>query len=358
MRRIRWNIITLCAILTSLGIVFLFSSSGIYAYLKFKDSYYFVKRQILFLIIGITLASLISFIDLRRIRSKSRLLLFLALMSLLLVLLFGHRVGGAKRWFKVFGFGLQPIEFTKIIYVLYLADFLERKRFYLHSLKLFFLPIILIAGLMMFLLLLQPDFGNVICIASLTIFMLYFGGVPLRYLFYLSMGALPLVLLTFWKLPYLKLRVLAFLNPWRYPKDIGFQLIQSYLAIGSGGLFGQGLGCSKQKLFFLPAAHTDFIFSIIAEEVGFVGAFGLLLVYFFLIWNFMRLVKEVKGLFEKLLLAGLAFVLCFQIVVNIGVCLGLLPTKGLPLPFISYGGSALVANLLMIGMALNLTRIR
>ena len=164
------------------------------------------------------------------------------------------------------------------------------------------------------------------------------------------------MLFAFWKLPYLKLRVLGFISPWQHHKSIGFQLIQSLIAIGSGEFIGHGLGLSRQKLFYLPQAHNDFIFSIIAEELGFFGAFLLILTYVILIWNFLKILSKIKGLFERLLLLGLTLSFSYQVVINLGVCLGLLPTKGLPLPFVSYGGSSLIANMILVALILNLSR--
>ncbi len=356
MQQLRWNIITLVVLLISAGVLFLYSASGIYSDIIYGDSFYFVKRQILFVFIGLLFSFWVFKLDLSRVFQKSRLLLLLSIFVLIAVLIFGIKAGGAKRWFRILKFGIQPVEFIKIAYIIYLADFLARKKFYFKNFRIICLPIYIIAAILMVLLLLQPDFGNAMFIAILTASILYFAGVPFKFLFYTILGAVPFVFFAFWKLPYLRLRVLGFISPWQHHKSIGFQLIQSLIAIGSGKFLGHGLGLSRQKLFYLPQAHNDFIFSIIAEEVGFFGTVLLLLTYIILIWNFLKLLSRIKGLFEKLLLLGLTLSFSYQIVINLGVCLGLLPTKGLPLPFISYGGSSLIANMILVALILNSSR--
>ncbi|MDP8234676.1 MAG: putative lipid II flippase FtsW [Candidatus Saelkia tenebricola] len=356
MQQLRWNIITLVVVLISAGVLFLYSASGVYSDLVYQDSFYFVKKQILFISIGFLLSLLVYKLDLNKVFQKSRLFLSLSIFALIAVLIFGVRAGGAKRWFRILEFGIQPIEFIKIVYIIYLAGFLTRKKFYFKNFKMICLPIYIIAAVLMSLLLLQPDFGNAMFIAILTASMLYFANVPFKFLFCTILGVVPFIVFAFWRLPYLRFRLLGFISPWQYHRGVGFQLIQSFIAIGSGKFLGQGLGLSRQKLFYLPQAHNDFIFSIIAEELGFLGASLLLLTYIILIWNFFKILSKIKRLFEKMLLLGLTLSFSYQIVINIGVCLGLLPTKGLPLPFISYGGSSLISNMIVIALILNLSK--
>ncbi|MDP8216401.1 MAG: putative lipid II flippase FtsW [Candidatus Kaelpia imicola] len=356
MQKLKWRVILLSFILISAGVIFLYSSSGIYSEMVFGDSFYYLKRQLLFIFLGLIAAIVAYKVDLNKVASHSRGLLFFGLAILLSVLFFGIRAGGAKRWFRLGGFGVQPIEFVRIIYIVYLAAFLERRRYLYKNFSRVCFPVYSITAILMLLLILQPDFGNAIFIALISISLLYFTGIPFKFLFYTLIGIIPFISIAFWKLPYLKLRVLGFLSPWRHSESIGFQLIQSFIAIGSGRLFGHGLGLSRQKLFYLPQAHNDFIFSIVAEELGFLGAFSLLLVYIFLIWNFISILSRIEGLFKRLLLTGLIISFSYQIVINVGVCLGLLPTKGLPLPFISYGGSSMIANMILIGLILNIAK--
>ncbi|MDD5614033.1 MAG: putative lipid II flippase FtsW [Candidatus Omnitrophica bacterium] len=356
MRKLRWNVVILTFLLLCIGVIFLYSSSGIYSELVFKDSLYYVKRQIMFIFIGLLAAFWSYTADLRKMTSKSRALILIAFILLILVLLFGARAGGAKRWFRLGSLGIQPVEFVKILFIFYLADFLAKKKNFYKNFKIICLPIYAIAGVFMVLLLLQPDFGNAMFIGFVGMSLLYFAGVPVKFLFYTALGAVPFITVAFIKVSYLKYRVLGFLCPWKYPESIGFQLIQSFIAIGSGRLLGQGLGLSRQKLFYLPQAHNDFIFSIIAEELGFFGAAALILVYVLLIWNFINILSNVKNLFERLFLTGLILSFSYQIIINLGVCLGLLPTKGLPLPFLSYGGSSLIANMMIVGIVLNISK--
>lgn len=356
MWKLRWNVVTLTILLIAFGILFLYSSSAIYADLVFKDQFHFVKRQLVFLMIGTFFFLIALKLDLKKLRRRSRAILFSSALLLVLVLIFGERVGGAKRWFGIYGFGIQPIEFVKIGYIFYLSDFLERRKFYDKNFKKIVLPPYLVLTLFMILLLLQPDFGSVIFVILLTISMLYFAGVASRFLFSSLLLALPFLAFALWRFEYVRLRLLGFLSPWEQREGVGFQLVQSYIAIGSGRIWGQGLGLSKQKLFYLPQAYNDFIFSIIAEECGFIGASLLIILYLILIFSFVKILSRVKGMFGKLFSLGLILSFSYQVAINLGVCLGLLPTKGLPLPFVSYGGSSLIASLIMVALILNISR--
>ncbi len=356
MQKLRWNIIILTILLISIGVLFLYSASGIYSEMIYNDSYYFVRKQFFFIFIGFIFSLIFFKLNLKKISSRSKEVVLFSLAILILVLFFGVRVGGAKRWFGIFGFGIQPVEFIKIGFIFYLADFLARKKFNYRNFKLICLPVYLTTGAFMMLLLLQPDFGSAIFIGLVSVSMLFFAGIPSKFLFFTALGAVPFVSFALWKFEYMRMRLLGFLSPWEHHKGIGFQLVQSFIAIGSGRFFGQGLGFSKQKLFYLPQAHNDFIFSIIAEELGFLGASLLLLLYVIIIWNFIKMLSKINGLFEKLFLTGLILSFAYQVVINLCVCLGLLPTKGLPLPFISYGGSSLIANMIIIALVLNISK--
>lgn len=356
MQKLNWRIIFLTAALVLVGLLVLYSASGIYAQFKYDDGFFYIKRQLLFVVIGVILAAGVYKLDLKKLRTRSRAVIVVALASLLGVLIFGKEAGGAKRWYHFLGFSFQPIEFVKLAYIFYIADFLERKRFQMYRFKKICLPVYLILAVFVILLLLQPDFGNSVFLLLLTISIFYFGGVPVRFLMTTAGAVLPFLILAFWKQEYIRRRILGFLFPWRYSRDVGFQLIQSYIAIGSGRLLGKGLGMSRQKLFYLPQAHNDFIFSIVAEELGFVGAVFLICLYFFLIWNFIKVLENLQGVFPRMFMTGLIFAFSYQVIINLGVCLGFLPTKGLPLPFLSYGGSSLVSNFVLIGLVLNLSK--
>ena len=295
------------AILVAFGVVMVYSSSAIYARETYGDAAYFLKRHLIYLALGVAGFFAELGIEEGRIRRWAKPFMMGVLLLLVGVLIpgIGHRVSGARRWFKLGGLSFQPSELAQLAIILYMADVLTRKRSLLR------------------------DFFQ--------------GGLP------------ALLVLT---KPYRMRRIAAYLNPWADPEGSGFQLIQSLVALGSGGLLGVGLGESRQKLFYLPAAHTDFIFAVIGEELGFVGAMGVLILFGALCWYGIRLALAAPDLFGMMTALGIVMLLALETLVNVGVATGAVPTKGLPLPFISYGGSALIVNLASIGVLLNVVRPR
>ncbi|MFH1857901.1 MAG: putative lipid II flippase FtsW, partial [Candidatus Omnitrophota bacterium] len=269
---------------------------------------------------------------------------------------FGKESGGANRWFRIGGFSFQPSEITKIILLIYMADFLSRKKHILHQFREGFLPALLVMALVVGLILLQPDFGTAMAIATVLLFMFFLAGVKIPQLGLTVACFIPVSVFYILLKPHAWRRIMAFLAPERDPQGIGFQIIQSFVALGSGGLFGVGLGQSKQKLFYLPASHTDFIFSIIGEELGLLGTLSVVVLFFLFTWSCYRILRKVQDGFGRLLGFGITAMITLEALVNIGVACGALPTKGLPLPFISYGGSALIANLIGVGFLLNISR--
>lgn len=356
MRKLRWKLLIISAALLVTGYVFIYSSSAIYCERVYADSFYFLKRQLIATVFALPLAIVLFLYPLDNLRKKARFLIFLAILSLILVLIIGREVGGAKRWIKIGKFNFQPVEFVKIVFALYLSDFMERKRNYLSDFKKIIIPPFIIISIIIILLLKQPDVGSAVFIFLLFIIISFLAGVKLKYLVSLLLLFLFLSPLIFYKLSYLKNRIIAFLNPWQNQHDIGFQLIQSYLAIGSGGLFGNGLGLSRQKLFFLPASYNDFIFSIIAEETGFIGSLFVIGLYIAFFTAGLLILKRKKEIFARLFGISLLLLFTIQALVNLGVCMGLLPTKGLPLPFISYGGSSLLASFAIVALLLNISK--
>jgi len=346
------------AILICFGVIMIYSSSSIYAWDKLGDTAFFLKRQILYVCLGLILTFLAMSVDYRRLRgySKPLLLTSLALLFLLLVPGVSKEIAGAKRWFRLFGYGFQPSEFAKIAIIFYMADFLSKKENKIKDMFQGFLPAMIVLGLFMFPILLQPDLGTAIAIAVIIFVMLFVAGVKLSHLLSVFLLSIPFFYLLIFRVPYRRLRIAAFLNPWLDPKGSGFQIIQSQLALGSGGIFGVGLGHSKQKLFYLPAAHTDFIFSIIGEELGLFGTVSVTLLFIAFIWLAYRIMKNAPDNFGKLLSLGLLTMIGFESIVNMGVSTGSLPTKGLPLPFISYGGTSLVVNMISVGILLNISK--
>ncbi|MFC1514654.1 putative lipid II flippase FtsW, partial [Candidatus Omnitrophota bacterium] len=339
-----------------LGALLVYNASSIYSWFGFGDAMYFFKRQVVFIIIGFMAMLLLLRVNVEWLKSHSKVLLGVGVALLILVLIFGTRTSGAKRWLKIFGFGFQPSEFMKVFFLLYLADYFSRKRRLMGSFLKGVLPILLVTGLVSFLLFLEPDFGNAIFFGIIVMIFLFISRVPKKYLIILSLVFVTLFSLLVFSSPYRRARILAYFNPWADAQGVGFQLVQSQIGLGSGGLAGVGLGESRQKLFFLPAAHTDFIFSIIAEEFGFAGSMVILSFYVFLFVQGARILRWTQDPFCFFLGWSVILVIVLQALINIAVVVGIFPTKGLPLPFISYGGSSTIVSFMLMGLFLNVTK--
>ena len=353
------QIILLCvSLLVMIGIVMIYSSSAVYAYGKYADSMHFLKRYSVHLIIGLFAAIFCMSFSVKRISSSARWVMLSAIILLILVLVpgIGRQVGGARRWMRFVGVGFQPSEIAKFALILYLADMSARKGYIMQNLKYGFIPALLVIGLTGGLVLMEPDMGTCVSILFVGFVMLFISGVKVKHVLYTALGVFPVLIMAVVTEGYRLRRVLSFSNPWADAKGAGFQLIQSFIALGSGGFLGVGLGESRQKLFYLPESHTDFIFSIIGEELGFIGTFMVLLLFVALIWFILRISFKVNNKFASNVIFGVGVIIAFEVLVNIGVSLGLLPTKGLPLPFISYGGSSLIAHMAAIGIVLNMAR--
>jgi cell division protein FtsW len=346
------------ATLLSIGIVMIYSSSAIYAYEKMGDSLLFLKRHLLFLAIGLMAGFGMMLFDYRVLKKYSRPIIITSIILLILVLMpsIGSQAGGARRWFKISVFSFQPSEMAKLCLIIYLADFLSRKTSYINNLLHTLLPLFMVTGGIVSLILLQPDLGTAILIASITLILLFSAGIRWSYLAGLFAFSIPVLYFLIYRVPYRWKRIMVFLNPWQDPKGTGFQIIQSFLALGSGGILGVGLGMSKQKLFYLPEAHTDFIFSIIGEELGIIGTLSVTVLFIILVWQGMRAALKTEDSFGRFLGLGIVSMIALEVIINIGVTIGALPTKGMPLPFISYGGSALVFHMIAIGLLLNIIK--
>lgn len=357
-RNIRINIFTVTIALICLGIVMVYSASSIYAWERYKDSAFFLKRHLSFMLIGSLIAFLLMGIDYRKFRKWSKPLVVIALFLLVLVLIpgLGREVAGARRWFRFRFLSFQPSELANLAVIIYVADFLSRKGEEVKSFLKGFLPPIMVLGAVSLLILAQPDLGTTVALAAVVLIMLFIAGTKKQYLLTLFLTALPVLYLLVFSVSYRRARILAFLNPWLDPRGSGFQIIQSQLALGSGGLFGVGLGHSKQKLFYLPAAHTDFIFSIIGEELGFIGTVGVIILFMLFIYHGLKVIKNATDRFGYFLSLGIILMITIKAVINIGVSCGMLPTKGLPLPFISYGGSSFVLDMIGVGILINIAR--
>jgi len=359
MRDIRISITIIIALLISVGITMIYSSSCVYALKELGQANYFLKRHLLFLAIGLVLTLMIMVMDYRDLQRWAKPLMLFSLFLLVLVLIpqVGKASFGARRWFKIGPFNFQPSEFTKMAVLIYIADYLARKGNKIHHFIKGFFPLILVMVTICCLIVKQPDFGNSLLVASMFLILMFIAGARILHMGLLGLLSLPVLYFLVVKVPYRWIRIKTFLDPWQDSQGAGFQLAQSQIALGSGGVYGLGLGKSIQKLFYLPAAHTDFILSIIGEELGLLGTLAIVLLFVAFIWQGARIVKRTTDPFGYFLSIGIILMIGLQAVVNIGVSIGAFPTKGLPLPFISYGGSALIFNMMSVGLLLNISRI-
>lgn len=353
------TLLGITVVLVAFSLVMIYSATGVVSQERFGDAFHYVKRQGAAALLGFMLVPLLARMPLYALRSLAPFGLFICVLLLSLTLIpgLGDTSGGAQRWLNLGLVRFQPGEFVKVLFIIFMAGYFDRHEDELQSFwKGVAVPMLYVA-LVAFLLLLQPDFGSSAIVALVTISMALAAGARLAHVFYSGMVlvgcALPLVILS----PYRMARVLAFLNPFEDPAGKGYQLVQSLIAVGSGQVAGVGLGSSQQKLFFLPAAHTDFIFSVIAEELGFVGAICLLLVFLLILWRGFGTARKVaSNTFAFCLAVGFTLLIVAPALLNMGVVIGLLPTKGLVLPLIGYGGTSLLSSLIVIGLLLSVAR--
>jgi cell division protein FtsW len=330
----------------------------VYALEKFGSANYFVLRQIIGFIIGLIGLIAIQFIPSKIIQRLSpyALLLSIGLTSMTFIPFFARRIHGASRWISIGGLAFQPSEFLKMALIIYVSYILAKKDWSQASILHDYIPLLIIIGLPCALILAQPDFGLTVTLA-LTIFMMFFlASFRLRHLMLSLLVLAPIGVSLMLLKPYRLKRILVFLNPWDDPLGSGFQIIQSLIAIGSGHIWGLGIGNSRQKFFYLPMQHTDFIFSVIAEETGFMGTSVIIFLYILLLYYGLRISWRINDRFSSLVIAGFSMVTSLQALINIAVTTGLVPTKGIGLPFVSYGNTALVCNMLMVGIVINLVR--
>lgn len=343
--------------LVGIGIVMVYSTSAIIAGDRFGDPYYFLKRQALFAGVGFILMILMAFFPYEVLKRFAYPILIVSILSLIAVFIpgIGVRAGGSTRWLKIAAFSFQPSELSKLGLVVFLAYFLTKKEEKIRSFSFGFLPTLLLSGLVIALVLKEPDFGTALFLTVMVFLLLFVSGARVIYIAGAVFLAIPAVYYFVMNTGYRHKRLLSFIRPWDDPTGTSFQIIQSFLSFGSGGLFGLGLGEGRQKLFFLPAPHTDFIFSIIGEELGLVGAMVVVLLFILLTLRGIHIGLGVEDRFGSYLALGVTLMISLQALINLGVVLGLLPTKGLTLPFISYGGTSLVTNLIGVGMLLHLS---
>lgn len=344
--------------LALIGLMMVFSASGVKAESQYGDSTYLVKRQAAWLLIGLVVLHGVSYLDYRiwKTFAPHFFILTLVLLACVLIPFIGHEVNGARRWFRIGGFSVQPGELAKLAVVFYLASYLTRNH---DRIKVFcsgiFAPILAV-GILAGFVLAEPDMGTAVVLMLLLIGFLFLGGIRLTHLFGFVLALLPVLFALATGSTYRRKRMLSFLDPWQDPTNTGFQLTQSFVALGNGGIFGVGLGDGKQKLFFLPEAHSDFVLALIGEELGLLGTGTLLLLFAVLVWKGFQIAGQASEPFGQYLACGVTMLLGLQALINAGVVCGLFPTKGLTLPLVSYGGSSLLVTLLAIGILLSVSR--
>ncbi|MDH5560761.1 MAG: putative lipid II flippase FtsW [Deltaproteobacteria bacterium] len=342
--------------LIGIGLIMIYSSSAIYAAQNWGDQYYFLTRQLIHFVIGLICLRVAIKLPYDIYKKIIPLLMLVCFILLLIVLIpgIGKQVGNARRWIRILGFGFQPSELLKLTLIIWAASFLDRRKNVLGYFSRAFLPTLIVMSIYLFLLLLQPDFGTAVLIALCLFLMIFVAGVKPSHMILSFTGVSFIGLILVVSQPYRLRRILGFLNVWEDPYDKGYQLIQSFIAIARGGIFGQDLGNSQQKLFFLPEAHTDFIFAIIAEETGFIGVVIVISLLAFLMTKGFEIALNCKDDFGRNLAFGITSLLTLQSLLNVLVVTGLIPTKGIPLPFISYGGSSLIISMFMLGILINI----
>lgn len=346
---------TLC--LVALGLTMVYSASGVLAREKFQDSTFFLKKEFLAMVVGLVGLFAAKTIPLEYLKKLVYPIFGVALLLQVAVLIpgIGVKVSGAQRWIRVAGFSLQPTELAKLAAIFFLAYALSKKKEKIQVFLMGFMPPMALTGLLIALILAGKDLGNGVVLGATVFLMMFIGGAKPTYLLSEALLALPALYFMVAGVGYRRQRIMAFLNPWAHERGAGFQIIQSYLAFHSGNLFGQGLGEGKQKLFYLPEAHTDFIFSVIGEELGLLGTLGVISLFAVWIYRAFVIAWKAPDLFSSYLALGIGVLFGLQVVFNIGVVMGLLPTKGLALPFLSYGGTALIVSMVCVGLLLNIS---
>jgi len=347
-------------LLVGIGITMNYSASAVLARERFGDSYFFLKRSLIFAAMGFAGMAITTKLSYGSYRRLVYPILFVALglVGAVFVPGIGRTIGGATRWINLGPLAFQPSEAAKVAMIIFLAYSLEKKSRRIKSFGIGFMPHILFMAVVAACILVQRDFGAAATIAAITWFMMFVAGVRLTYLLGFLLGTLPLAVLLVAGSEYRRRRIMAFLNPWDDRYGSGFQMIQSFVAFNEGGWFGRGLGQGQQKLFYLPEAHTDFIFSVIGEEMGLVGIMLVISLFGFFCYRGLKIALGAPDLFSRYLAVGCTLLIGMGAVLNMGVVMGILPTKGLALPFISYGGSSLVISLIAVGILLNISSYR
>ena len=345
-------------VLSLFGLLMIYSSSYVWAEYKFNDPYKFLKSQAIFLITGYLIMTIVAKIPYTKYLNKANIIYGVCFLLLILVLIpgVGSIRNGSRSWFGIGPFGVQPSEFIKLALIIFTSKYLVNSNKFLKSYKKGVIPILGIATLAFGLIMLQPDLGTGLVLMVSIIALLFVAGVNMKFFYILGVVGVIGVVILIAIAPYRMDRITSFIDPWSDPLGTGFQIIQSLYAIGPGGLLGTGFLNSRQKHFYLPEPQTDFIFSIICEEFGVVGAIFIALLFFLLLYFGVKIALKSNDLFAKYLAFGLIFQMIFQALMNLAVVIGLIPVTGVTLPFLSYGGSSLLISLLSIGILLNIAR--
>jgi len=348
---------TATLLLVCTSIIMVYSASALVALERYQQPYLFVTRQAMWTVLGLAVLWIAMHVDYRTYRNDAFIWALLGLVTLTLVaVLFSAPVNGTRRWFGVGGLGVQPSELAKIACVFFTALVLERRMHRIDELSYSLLPIGIVVGAMVTLILLEPDFGTAMSLVLIVAAMVFTAGLHYRYFIGTLLVTLPAMYLVLVSAPYRQRRLLAFWNPWADPLGDGFQIIQSLIAVGTGGVFGRGLMAGVQKLFYLPEPHTDFIYAVIGEELGLIGATATLVCFCLIAWRGLRITVRAQDVFGAFVAFGITTMIVVQAFINMSVVLGLMPTKGIPLPLVSAGGSSLVISLLGMGVLLNISQ--
>lgn len=353
------SIVVLPVLLLGFSILMLYSTTAVVAYENFSDELFFVKRQFFAGVLGIIAMVVLSFVPIKLLYKLSIFAFIFSILALVLVFVpgIGKNAGGATRWVSLFGYGFQPAEFVKLSFVVFISGYFFRREANIKSFKDGIFKPFLCVGILAALLLMQPDFGTSAVLSGITVCLIFAMGARISHIFACGGALVVAMSILIYTSPYRMKRLLAFLDPFQDKSGSGYQLIQSLIAVGSGKLTGLGLGSSQQKLYYLPAAHTDFIYAIIAEELGFIGAFILLLCFLFFLALGLHLASRlIFDTFAYCLCLGLVLLICMPAFINVGVVTGMLPTKGLVLPLIGYGGSCVLFSLASIGILIGLIK--
>lgn len=348
---------TATLLLVCTSIVMVYSASAVIATERWQDPYRFLFKQAAWVLIGLSLMPIVMRIDYRSYRQPVVIWTGLGIVTVALIaVLFSKEVNGARRWMLLGPLGIQPSELAKIAIIIFTAALLERRMERINELSYALLPIGLATGGIVGLVLIEPDLGTAVSILVIASAMVFAAGVSYRYVVGLAIAAIPALWVVIMTSPYRVQRMMAFLDPWSDPQGGGYQVIQSMIAVGTGGIFGTGIMGGVQKLFYLPEPHNDFIYAVIAEELGLLGATTVLVCFCLITWRGLRTASRAPDRFGALLAVGLTVMIAFQALLNISVVTGLAPTKGIPLPFVSAGGSSLLINLLGMAILLNVSQ--